>query len=137
LKAAIEALPNGADRWKGFEHLLDIMQATGTRQAKGSLTAFNALEVPQMTTGGLQKLTALGLSPGKWMTFANDTFNGWSNGRNLDTLARVLTDPRYGNALKQIVRLPAGSDRALVAAGRLMRSLATATTGPRLNGATN
>jgi hypothetical protein len=28
LQAAVEALPNGHARWQGFEHLLDIMQAT-------------------------------------------------------------------------------------------------------------
>jgi DNA-binding GntR family transcriptional regulator len=127
LQAAIMALPNGDARWRGFEQLLDIMAATGTRQPKGSLTAFNALEVQSMSTGGLQEMASKGLSPGKWMSFANDTFKAWTLGRNLDQIARIITDPRSGEALRQIVRIPPGSDRALVMAGRLI-ALGSATT---------
>lgn len=132
LRAAIEALPNGRARWQGFEQLLDIMAATGERQAKGSLTAFNALEVQSMSTGGLQELAAKGLSPGKWMSFANDAFKSWSLGRNLDQIARIITDPRSGNALRQIVRIPPGSDRALVMTGRIIAQAGAATTEQRI-----
>jgi DNA-binding GntR family transcriptional regulator len=131
LMAAIEALPNGAARWEGFNHLLDIMAATGTRQPKGSLTAFNALEVQSMSTGGLQELASKGLSPGKWMSFANDAFKSWSLGRNLDQIARIITDPRSGEALRQIVRIPPGSDRALMMAGRLIALGSAVTTEQR------
>jgi hypothetical protein len=135
LRAAIEALPNGAARWQGFEHLLDVMAATGTRQPKGSLTAFNALEVQSMTTGGLQELASKGLSPGKWMSFANDTFKAWTLGRNLDRLAAIVTDPRSGEALRQIVRIPPGSDRALIATGKLIAQASAATTEQRTKAA--
>lgn len=131
LRAAIEALPHGNARWQGFEHLLDIMQATGARQPKGSLTAFNQLEVQSMSSGGLQELAAKGASPGKWMSAANDAFKAWSLGRNLDQLARIITDPRSGNAFNQIVRIPAGSDRALAAAGRLIMQIGASTTEQR------
>lgn len=135
LQAAIMALPNGDARWRGFEHLLDIMAATGTRQPKGSLTAFNQLEVQSMSTGGLQELASKGLSPGKWMSFANDTFKAWTLGRNLDQIARIITDPRSGDALRQIVRIPPGSDRALVMAGRLIALGGAATTEQRAKAA--
>jgi hypothetical protein len=135
LQAAIMALPNGDARWKGFEHLLDIMAATGTRQPKGSLTAFNQLEVQSMSTGGLQELASKGASPGKWMSFANDAFKAWSLGRNLDQIARIITDPRSGDALRQIVRIPPGSDRALVMAGRLIALGSAATTEQRTKAA--
>lgn len=131
LQAAIEALPNGNDRWRGFEQLLDIMAATGARQPKGSLTAFNTLEVDSMSNSGLASLAAKGASPGKWMSFANDTFKGWSLGRNLDQLARILTSPDSGPALRNIVRIPAGSDRALMMAGRVIGALGAATTDER------
>lgn len=131
LQAAVEALPNGAARWAGFEHLLDIMSATGARQPKGSLTAFNALEVPSMTGSGVLSLAAKGASPGKYWTAANDAFKSWSLGRNLDQIALIITDPRSGDALRQIVRIPAGSDRATNAAGRLLLQLGAATTDQR------
>lgn len=131
LQAAVEALPNGHARWQGFEHMLDIMQATGARQSKGSLTAFNALEVQSMSSGGLQALAAKGASPGKWWTAATDTFHAWSLGRNLDQLARIITDPRSGNAFNQIIRIPAGTDRAANAVGRLLLTLGASTTEQR------
>jgi hypothetical protein len=131
LQAAIESLPNGHARWEGFEGLLDIMSATGARQPKGSLTSFNDLEVQSMSTGGLQELAAKAASPGKWMSFASDTFKRWSLGRNLDQLARILTSPDSGQALRNIVRIPAGSDRALVMAGRVIGALGAATTDQR------
>jgi hypothetical protein len=133
LKAAIEALPNGAARWKGFEHLLDIMAATGARQPKGSLTAFNQLEIKSMSNSGLASLAAKGASPGKWMTVANDAFNSWSLGHNLDQIARLITNPSAGNAFRQIVRIPARSDRALVMVGRLLAQAGAATTEQRTN----
>lgn len=131
LRAAVESLPNGAARWEGFEHLLDIMQATGTRQAKGSLTAFNELEIQSMTSGGMQALAAKGASPGKWMSLANDTFKAWSLGRNLDQLARIITDPRSGHAFDQIIRIPAGTDRSVAVVGRLIGQFGAATTEQR------
>jgi hypothetical protein len=131
LQAAIEALPNGRARWQGFEQLLDIMSATGARQPKGSLTAFNELEVQSMSNSGLASLAAKGASPGKWMSFANDTFKAWSLGRNLDQLARILTSPNSGQALRNIVRIPARSDRALMMAGRIIGALGAATTDQR------
>lgn len=131
LRAAIEALPNGQARWDGFQHLLDIMSATGARQPKGSLTAFNALEIQSMSNEGLTSLAAKGASPGKWMTFANDAFKSWSMGRNLDQIARLITDPGAGNAIRQIIRIPSRSDRALVATGRLLAQLSAATTEQR------
>jgi hypothetical protein len=124
-------LPNGHARWQGFEHLLDIMSATGARQPKGSLTSFNDLEVASMSSGGLHDIAAKGASPKKWMSFASDAFEGWSLGRNLDQLARIITDPRSGNAFNQIIRIPAGSDRALAATGRLIMQLGASTTEQR------
>lgn len=131
LRAAVEALPNGAARWEGFEHLLDIMAATGARQPKGSLTAFNELEVQSMSNSGLASLAAKGASPGKWMSFANDAFKAWSLGRNLDQIARLITDPGARDAINQIIRIPAGSDRALVMVGRLLAQLSASTTEQR------
>lgn len=131
LRAAIEALPNGQARWEGFQHLLDIMSATGARQPKGSLTAFNALEIQSMSNEGLTSLAAKGASPGKWMTFASDAFKSWSMGRNLDQIARLITDPGAGNAIRQIIRIPARADRALVMVGRLLAQFSASTTEQR------
>jgi hypothetical protein len=131
LQAAIEALPHGTARWEGLNQLLDISAATGTRQPKGSLTAFNALEVPSMSSAGLASLAAKGASPKLWWSAATDAFQSWSLGHNLDQFARLITNPRSGDALRQIVRIPAGSDRAVLTVGRLITQLGAATTEQR------
>lgn len=131
LKAAVEALPHGNDRWKGFENLLDILEATGTRQPKGSLTSFNSQELDAMRGGGAADLLTTAASPGKWWTFANDKYKSWALGHNLDELARIITDPRSGRALMTISRIPVGSSRAEALAGRLILQLGASTTEQR------
>lgn len=131
LQAAIEALPHGNDRWRGLNNLLDILEATGTRQPKGSLTAFNSQELKAMEGGGAADLATIAASPGKWWTFANDKYKSWALGQNLDELARIITNPRSGNALKTISRIPVGSGRAEALAGRLILQLGASTTEPR------
>src|SRR6185312_11875578 len=49
LQAAVEALPNGKQLWNGIDNFLEAAEATGTRQAKGSLTAFNAPEMKALS----------------------------------------------------------------------------------------
>lgn len=131
LQAAIEALPNGTARWEGFEKLLDIVSATGARQPKGSLTAFNDLEVKAMSGSGLAALAAKGASPAKWWSAASDAYKSWSTGRNLDQLATILTSPRSAGALKLVSRIPPSSDRAAIIAGGLVLKLGAATTDQR------
>jgi hypothetical protein len=151
LKAAMEALPHantqtiqsatgtttigigpsGKDAWKGFENLLDILEATGTRQPKGSLTSFNSQELKAMEGGGTAGLAATAASPGKWWTFANDKYKSWSLGHNLDQLARIITNPNAGRALMTISRIPVGTARAEALAGRMILQLGATTTEPR------
>ena len=131
LKAAVEALPHGPARWEGFEALLDIVSATGTRQPKGSLTAFNDLEVKGMSGAGLASIAAKGASPSKWTTAVHDAYKSWSLGKNLDQLARIITSPGGGEALKLASRIPTGSDRAAMVAGRLISQLGASTTEQR------
>ncbi len=131
LQAAIEALPHGTARWEGFNNLLDILEATGTRQPKGSLTSFNSQELKAMEGGGVAGLAATAASPGKWWSFVNDKYKSWSLGHNLDQLARIITDPKAGRALMTISRIPVGTARAEALAGRLILQLGATTTEPR------
>lgn len=130
-RAAVGALPNGAQRWRNVEGLLDIMAATGTRQPKGSLTEFNKLEEGFMTTGGLASLAAKSASPGLYMRAANKAFESWSRGRNLQEMTDILFNPANREAMLRIVRLPPGDERAVAAVGRLILLGGTATTEQR------
>lgn len=132
LQAAIEALPNGNQLWQGFDNFLEALEATGTRQAKGSLTAFNAAELKAMGgSGAVGEVVKTGLSPGKWWNVVNDKWSQWKLGSNLDELARIFTDPKSGPVLKRIIAMPSGSREAGYLASRLILQAENAFVHPR------
>jgi hypothetical protein len=117
LRAAMGALPGGDATWRGFERFLEIAQATGTRQPKGSLTSFN--ELAAMPTGGMAGNVAnTGASAGHWATAVSDAWRRWQLGSNRDELVRILTDPQSARLLRAIANLPAASREAQMLAGR-------------------
>ena len=121
LEAAITALPGGDRIWQGFDNFLEAAEATGTRQAKGSLTAFNAQELGAMSGSGvLGEAVKTGLSPGKWWTLVSDKYGQWKLGSNLDELARIFTDPKSAPILERISRMPKGSTEAGYLVSRLI-----------------
>jgi len=120
LEAAVRALPNGDQVWPGFERFLDIMQATGTRQGKGSLTSYNQQFFNELAQGGFFG-EALRGAVGSPLAPANrliDKWQQWGLGQNLDELARVLTEPRSANLLRRIAVMPRDSSRTLALAWR-------------------
>lgn len=130
LKAAIESLPNGLARWRSFEEFLDIAQATGNRQAIGSKTAFNDQELHRMEKGGpITEAAKLAGSPSKWFSAVNDKVSAWQYGRNLDELARVITDPRSGALLQKVASSPRGSREFYINAARLFAQANVSTQG--------
>lgn len=121
IRAAIGALPNGAQRWQGFERFLEIAQATGTRQPKGSMTAFNEQELQRLSsTGRAADIIKTAASPEKWLTLAHDLIGRWQLGRNLDRIAEILTDPAAGRTLRQIASAPPESREGMLLAARLV-----------------
>jgi hypothetical protein len=120
LRAAIEALPNGQQTWQGFDRYLQVLRAMGTRQPIGSRTAFNVSDLEEMGTGSSLGNTAKTvLSPKKWAGIAGDMITRWQAGRNLDTLADIITDPRSQALLARIADMPSGSQEARRIAMRL------------------
>jgi len=132
LQAAVEALPNGKQLWQGVDNFLEAAEATGTRQAKGSLTAFNAQELKAMSGSGLAgEAVKTGLSPGKWWSVVNDKWSQWKLGRNLDELARIFTDPKSAPVLKRIAGMPKGGREAQYLVSRLILQAENAAVQPR------
>lgn len=121
LQAAVQALPNGSARWNGFERLLDVMQATGTRQPRGSMTAFNEMELRGLQSGSLPaEFAKTGASPGKWMSLVHDKWSKFQMGSNLDELARIITDPRAAPMLERVSRMPTNSQQAGLMVSRIL-----------------
>lgn len=121
LQAAVEALPNGVDRWRGFNRLLDILEATGTRQGIGSRTAYNDEFFREMGKGGItRELVKTGANPTRFLQPLTDRFERYRLGRNLDHLATILTDPNAGKLLRALAKEPVKSARAQAIAVRLV-----------------
>jgi hypothetical protein len=131
LKAAITAL-HGKDAWRGFEGFLDAMEAIGTRQAKGSLTAFNPDQLKSLSGSNFIGSTArLGASPGKWWKFIDEFWGNLNKEKNMNTLADIFTDPKSVPLLKRIAAMPTGSREAGYVAARLIAQSENAGTQPR------
>jgi hypothetical protein len=122
LQAAVEALPNGQERWRGFDRLLDVLEATGTRQNVGSRTAYNAEINKAQGAGGLVRdATKIVGNPTKLAQPLIDKYEQWKLGRNLSQLANILTDPNSAGMLRNLANAPRGDwGRAATAALRLV-----------------
>lgn len=132
MRAAVEALPNGPQIWNGLSRFFEIAQATGTRQPKGSMTAFNEAELKGMSSGSMAGNAAkVGLSPGRWWSWANDAWTKWQLGQNLDQLARIITDPSSARLLQRIARAPRNSNEAHLTAARIIAGSNAASAEPQ------
>lgn len=121
LQAAVEALPNGAERWQGFNRLLDVLEATGARQGIGSRTAYNAEINKAQGAGGLVRDGArVAANPTGFLKPLADKYDQWKLGRNLGQLATILTDPNSAGMLRAIARAPANSGQINSLALRLV-----------------
>lgn len=121
LEAAVRALPNGDTTWNGFNKFLDILEAQQFRQATGSRTAFKIPGVEDLKGGGLANNAAQIVASGgfKWPQKAMQAIQNWNVGRNMDDLARLLTDPAAANQFRAIATAPRGSSKALALTARL------------------
>lgn len=120
LRSAIEALPNGAERWQGFNKFMDVMEAIGTRQGIGSRTAYNEQFLKEAGMGRMAGDAArVAANPTRILQPLVDRYDQWRLGRNLGQLADILTDPASANMLRAIARMPANSSKSLAIASRL------------------
>lgn len=121
LEAAVRALPNGDQIWPGFNRFLEVMEAQQFRQATGSRTAFKIPGVEDLKSGGLANNVGQIVATGgfKWPQKALQGIQNWNVGRNLDELARLLTDPAAANQFRAIATAPRGSTKALALTARL------------------
>lgn len=130
LREAVRALPNGNQRWTGFNRFLDVMEATGERQALGSKTSFNDQELARLaTSGGVTGAARTLATPSAWATLFNGKIEQWKLGRNLNQLADILTNPRSGDLLRRVANMPTNSQAAGAIAFRLLTQTAAGARG--------
>lgn len=111
LEAAVRALPNGDDIWRGFDRFLDVMEAQQYRQATGSRTAFKIPGVEDLKSGGVlnnaaQVVGGAGIPLSKKVTNA---IQNWNVGRNLDEIAHLLTSPDGAQRFRELATVTPNS----------------------------
>ena len=109
LRAAVVAL-HGRQAWSDFQQTLDVFEAMGRRQSPGSQTAFNQQISRELQKGGkVGEMAAAAASPAKWLSKAQEVYEGWRYGKNTEALAAFLTQPDAAKRLAQIAKAPKGS----------------------------
>lgn len=108
LQALVEASA-GEGTWKGFENMLETMQAQGQRVPAGSATTFNNLLTQEMESGGkgafMKYVTSL-------PTMAREGIQAWELGKNTEMLAKMLTDPKSVEKLNELAKTKPDSRKA-------------------------
>lgn len=105
LQSAVEALPNGASRWAGFNRFLDVMEATGTRLNVGSRTAYNTEFLKDQSKGGLAAdAVKTAAAPQSFLSKFSEHYERWKLGKDLGQLADILTDPKAGTMLRGLAK---------------------------------
>jgi hypothetical protein len=135
LSAAITALRGGQAN-QGFEKFMQVLEAQGMRQRIGSQTSFNTELMRHLKHGGTAKefLTQLAGVGVKWPAQAKQKMQEWSLGKNVEGIAKILTDPNAAGLFRKLATEPPTSSRALAIIGHLAylggRSAQDATANP-------
>lgn len=120
LAAALKALPDGDAILGGFDKLLNVLEATGQRQRIGSQTAFNTEMQQSLKSGGVVGEGASLAAGGgiKIPSRIKASFEKWNLGRNVNEIAKLLTDPHAVAALRSLSKAKRGSKLEFAAAIR-------------------
>jgi hypothetical protein len=118
LEAAVRALPQGNDIWRGFDRFLSVLEAQGERQAIGSRTSFNTETLNALKQGNLVSEAGSALATGGLKVPAKimDALQRWRMGNNVDQLAKLLTEPDAAPAFRALVRSRSANQAAALTA---------------------
>lgn len=121
LEAAVRALPNGEDIYKGLDQFLKFVEAQGRRQPIGSNTSFNQQLLEGMKRGTpTQEITTAALGAGTQIPArAREAMERWRLGTGVAEIADLLTNPRAGDMFRVMARMPTGSREAAIIAAKL------------------
>jgi hypothetical protein len=134
LRAGIVALPNGAPTWELVQEMGELFSAQGKRQAVGSKTAFNAEDLERLKGQGWSA-AALKLAGTNFKALGqevSDRIDQFRLGRNMDEVARLLTDEHARAEFARIATstTPRSAARTIQTTRALNRLLAAQTVRP-------
>jgi len=90
----------GMQAYQGFEKVLDVLEAQGSRQPMGSQTAQNTQFQRQLGEGGTLAMGKLVFKPSEVAT----KYEEWQMGKNANKLAEMLTSKDGVEKLKELAR---------------------------------
>ena len=99
LQALVESVSD-RQTWNGFNRLLEVMEATGKRQAAGSQTAQNLGIGSELSSGGLLSAATAVPKP----SLIADAYKSFRYGRNTEEMAKILTDPKSVELMRQLAK---------------------------------
>jgi hypothetical protein len=105
---ALVTSSSGMQAWKGFEDMLDVLQAQGQRLPANSATSFNQMMAQEMGSGGMGALPTTVAQPSKIAKF----YESWRIGNNSEMLAKLLTDPNTITKLEELAKTKPNSLKA-------------------------
>lgn len=100
LLAGIEALPKGGDKAKQLSDLLQVLEATGKREAQGSKTAYNAEDLRTLGSAGAagEATKAIASGPATFRKIGEE-LERFQLGRNANRISDILmSDPELAMA---------------------------------------
>ncbi len=102
--AFVAAFPDGAERFEGFQRLMQVLEATGRRQPANSATWANIAAGQQLSQAGtpIGRLATTAASPTRWLSSVSNWYANFLTGRNGAALARIITDPASGDVLRRL-----------------------------------
>lgn len=122
LRAAIEALPDGAEAGRAFFNLMRIFKAQGTAPRAGSMTAFNEEIQAELSKGGtVGELFRAATAPAKTLyQGASEALSRAYYNRNVSRLADILTSPNAIEQMRTIAKIGPDSPQARALFGLLV-----------------
>ena len=98
----------GMQAYQGFNKVLDVLEAQGTRQGGGSMTSFNQQFQKELSEGGPLAAAKLVFKPSEVAT----KYEEWQLGKNTKKLANMLTNIDTIEQLKELARTGPKSAKA-------------------------
>ena len=111
LQALVEAT-SGKQAWNGFNRMLEVMEAQGKRLAPGSNTARDIRTGENLSGAGIGGAPAVAASPTAAMNVVYNWYQNFRYGKNTAEMARILTDPKSVDLMKQLAKEAPTSSKA-------------------------
>ncbi len=119
LQALVEAT-GGKRAWAGFERMLDVMEAQGKRLPAGSNTARDLRTAENLSASGLGGAPAAASTTLGMGRIIYEWYQNFRFGKNSEEMAKILTDQKSVDLMRELARHHPESVRATALVGAIV-----------------